>query len=207
MEFFEDYRDRQEEIVNEAIVLQETRIDDVCGELDEYMSKLENDNTNLGSIEYHDDQVIVFMNDIIDELQDGLVNFSPDINLEGLKIEMELDRNIIQRIDQLLENSTELVPADLVSQDGQNKKVVSYKDLVNNMWNCLNCGAQLHIKHVECPLCKVFRPIETYDNIIHSPESVTIEEIEALKNRRKIEKQMILDLELNSEPGYDEESK
>ena len=32
------------------------------------MSKLENDNTNLGSIEYHDDQVIVFMNDIIDEL-------------------------------------------------------------------------------------------------------------------------------------------
>ena len=79
--------------------MQESRVDDVCGELDEYMSKLENDNTNLGSIEYHDDQVIVFMNDIIDELQDGLVNFSPDINLEGLKIEMELDRNIIQRID------------------------------------------------------------------------------------------------------------
>lgn len=75
--------------------MQESRVDDVCGELDEYMSKLENDNTNLGSIEYHDDQVIVFMNDIIDELQDGLVNFSPDINLEGLKIEMELDRNII----------------------------------------------------------------------------------------------------------------
>ena len=85
--------------MNEAVVLQESRVDDVCGELDEYMSKLENDNTNLGSIEYHDDQVIVFMNDIIDELQDGLVNFSPDINLEGLKIEMELDRNIIQRID------------------------------------------------------------------------------------------------------------
>ena len=99
MEFFEDYRDRQEEIVNEAVVLQESRVDDVCGELDEYMSKLENDNTNLGSIEYHDDQVIVFMNDIIDELQDGLVNFSPDITLEGLKIEMELDKNIIQRID------------------------------------------------------------------------------------------------------------
>ena len=75
--------------------MQESRVDDVCGELDEYMSKLENANTNLGSIESHDDQVIVFMNDIIDELQDGLVNFSPDINLEGLKIEMELDRNII----------------------------------------------------------------------------------------------------------------
>jgi hypothetical protein len=39
---------------------------------------------------------------------------------------MELDKNIITRIDQLLENSSELVPADLVSQDGTNKKVVSY---------------------------------------------------------------------------------
>jgi len=113
MEFFEDYKERQEEIVNEAVVLQEGRVDDVCGELDEYMAKLENDSTNLNSIEYHDDQVIVFMNDIVDELKGGLVKFSPDINLEGLKIEMESDKNIIQRIDQLLENSTELVPADL----------------------------------------------------------------------------------------------
>lgn len=75
MEFFEDYRDRQEEIVNEAIILQETRVDETCGELDEYMQKLENDNHNLGSIEYHDDNILVFMNDIIEELQDGLVNF------------------------------------------------------------------------------------------------------------------------------------
>ena len=115
MEFFEDYKERQEEIVNEAVVLQESRVDDVCGELDEYMSKLESDSSNLGSIEYHEDQVIVFMNDIVDELNHGLVHFSPDINLEGLKIEMEMDRNIVQRIDQLLENSTELVPADLLS--------------------------------------------------------------------------------------------
>ena len=43
MDFFEDYRERQEEIVNEAVVLQESRVDDVCGELDEYMSKLEAD--------------------------------------------------------------------------------------------------------------------------------------------------------------------
>ena len=59
------------------------------------MAKLENDSTNLNSIEYHDDQVIVFMNDIVNELKGGLVNFAPDINLEGLKIEMESDKNII----------------------------------------------------------------------------------------------------------------
>ena len=97
---------------------------------------------------------------------------------------MELDKNIITRIDQLLENSSDLVPADLVSQDGTNKKVVSSQDLVKNMWNCLVCGAQLHIKNVECPMCKIFRPIETYDNIIHNPEKVTGAELEALKSRR-----------------------
>ena len=59
------------------------------------MAKLENDSTNLNSIEYHDDQVIVFMNDIVNELKGGLVKFAPDINLEGLKIEMESDKNII----------------------------------------------------------------------------------------------------------------
>ena len=68
------------------------------------------------------------------------------------------------------------------------------------MWNCLVCGAQLHLKNVECPMCKVFRPIETYENVIHNPEFVTTDELEALKSRRKIEKQMILDLELHSEP-------
>ena len=53
----------------------------------------------------------------------------------------------------------------------------------------------------------MFRPIETYENIIHSPEKVTSEELDSLKNRRKIEKQMILDLELNSDPSYEEENK
>ena len=55
MDFFEDYRERQEEIVNEAVVLQESRVDDVCGELDEYMQKLESDGQSIGSIEHHDD--------------------------------------------------------------------------------------------------------------------------------------------------------
>ena len=55
------------------------------------------------------------MNAIIDELQDGLVTFTPDINLGGLKIGLGLDKSIVQRIDQLLEKSSELVPTDLVS--------------------------------------------------------------------------------------------
>ena len=101
--------------MKEAVGLQENRVADVCGELDEYMSKLEADGQSIGSIEHHDDQVLVFMNAIIDELQDGLVTFTPDINLGGLKIGLGLDKTIVQRIDQLLEKSAELVPSDLVS--------------------------------------------------------------------------------------------
>ena len=37
-------------------------------------------------------------------------------------------------------------------------------------------------------MCKVFRPIETYENVIHNPDKVTPEELEAIKSRRKIEK-------------------
>jgi len=35
-------------------------------------------------LEYHEDSVLVFMNDIIEDLFKGMIKFSPDINLEGL---------------------------------------------------------------------------------------------------------------------------
>ena len=35
------------------------------------------------------------MNGIIDELQDGLVTFTPDINLEGLKIGLGVDKTVV----------------------------------------------------------------------------------------------------------------
>ena len=55
MELFQDYKKRQEEMMKEAVMLQENRVADVCGELDEYMSKLEGDGQSIGSIEHHDD--------------------------------------------------------------------------------------------------------------------------------------------------------
>lgn len=55
-------------MMSQAVLLQENRVSDVCAELDEYMTKLEGDGQSIGSIEHHDDQVLVFMNGIIDEL-------------------------------------------------------------------------------------------------------------------------------------------
>ena len=139
------------------------------------------------------------MNDIVDQLYKNMTKFSPDINLEGLKIDVETDDDVIQRIDKLLARSAELMHGNLPALDGSDRTTETYRDLIKNMWNCANCGAHFGMKTVECPLCKVFRPLETYNNILHRPDKVNSDEIEVLKLRRKIEKQIILDLELNGE--------
>jgi hypothetical protein len=195
--YFEDFRQRQSEILNEALFFQEARTEDVVSELNEQLEKLDSQNSNLKSLEYHEDNVLVFMNDIIEDLYTGMIKFSPDINLEGLKIEVGLDTDIIARIDKVLSRSANLMHVNMPALDGSDRETVSYKDLIKNMWNCLVCKAQLGVKQVECPGCKTFRPLETYENLLHRPEKVTSDEVEALKLRRKIEKQIILDLELN----------
>ena len=128
------------------------------------------------------------MNDIIDDLYKGMVKFTPDINLEGLKIDVDIEDDVIQRIDKLLTRSAELMHGNLPALDGSDRYTETYREFVKNMWNCVSCGAQFGAKQVECSLCKIFRPIETYDNILHRPEKVTSDEIESLKLRRKIEK-------------------
>lgn len=86
---------------------------------------------------------------------------------------------------------------NLPALDGSDRCTDTYRNLIKNVWNCLSCGALFGTKQVECPLCKTFRPMETYDNLLHRPDKVTQDEIEALKLRRKIEKQSILDLEIS----------
>lgn len=66
------------------------------------------------------------------------------------------------------------------------------------------------LKQVDCTNCKNFRPLETYQNILHRPDRVTPAEINALDARRKSEKQIILDLEYKGDAGLgseDEERK
>jgi len=112
------------------------------------------------------------MNDIIDDLYKGMMKFAPDINLEGLKIDVDIDDDIIQRIDKVLSRSAELMHGNFPALDGSDRTTETYRDLIKNMWNCVACGAQFSIKQVECPLCKVFRPLETYDNLLHRPNKV-----------------------------------
>ena len=88
------------------------------------------------------------MGDIVDKIFKGMVKFNPDINLEGLKIDVEIDEDIIQRIDRVLSRSAELMHGDFSALDGSDRATETYRDLVRNMWNCHNCGASFGIKQV-----------------------------------------------------------
>lgn len=57
-----------------------------------------------------------------------------------------------------------------------------------------------------CDQCQCFRPIEMYKNLLHKPEDVTDYELNQLEQRRKKEKQLILDKDVVEEDGDDNEA-
>ena len=65
-------------------------------------------------------------------------------------------------------------------------------------WLCINCNKKIVSDEIMCDSCAVFRPLEMYKNILHSPAEVTEEELHYLERRRKIEKQMVLEKDLSS---------
>ena len=72
-------------------MFQESRTEDVVADIKEQLEKLDGQSANLNSLEYHEDSVLISMNDIIDDLYTGMMKFSPEINLEGLKIDVDID--------------------------------------------------------------------------------------------------------------------
>ena len=119
--YFEDFRKRQSEVLNEALLFQEARTEDVIAEINEQLEKLDSSSANLNSLEYHEDSVLVFMNDIIEDLYKDMIKFSPDINVEGLHIEVEIDEEITSRIDKVLHRSADLLHVNLPALDGSDR--------------------------------------------------------------------------------------
>jgi len=152
------------------------------------------------------------MNEEIDQLNTELIDFYPDINLEGLQVGFDLaDTNTtIERIKSSIKSSTALYQDNYYTEDGSQRPITNYSEFTESQWNCLNCSAQFNIRQVDCSMCKIFRPLETYQNIMHRPDRVSPTEIAALDLRRKSEKQVILDLEYKGDAGLgsdDEEAK
>ena len=110
MLFFEEYKRIQKNNMEEALMIQQTRVEQVNSEIEEFLTKLENDSQNLSSIECHEDQIIIFMNDIIDELRQGLIQFNPQINFHGLQVTMEVTEPsvVLDKINKILNQSLQL---------------------------------------------------------------------------------------------------
>lgn len=51
-------------------------------------------------------------------------------------------------------------------------------------------------EQIKCEACQVFKPLEMYKHILHNPKNVTDEEISQLNERRKLEKQLILERDM-----------
>ena len=198
--FVESYRKRKLDTLNDAIVFQEGRVGDVMANIDDQLDELDSNEVNIGSLEENDADVITCMHHIVADLYKSTSRHNVEgINLEGLRIDVEVDPDLIHRLDKVLARSYELMHSSFPPLDGSERPTETLRDLMKNMWCCYSCGNLFSVRQVECQTCKLFRPLETYDNILHRPDKVTEHEIEALKLRRKIEKQIILDLELNGE--------
>lgn len=52
---------------------------------------------------------------------------------------------------------------------------------------------------VFCERCQLFRPLEMYKNLLHNPMQATEEEIQSLNERRRKEKQLIIEMDKNEE--------
>jgi hypothetical protein len=72
------------------------------------------------------------------------------------------------------------------------RKPNDYYDKFSQLfWMCLSCEKKLVVNQVECPDCKIIRPLETYQNILYSPELAWPCELNALNDRRKFERKLV----------------
>ena len=93
--YFDDYKKRQCEMLNEALIQQEGRVNDCTQELERQMQKLENDGANLSTIEDNEDNVLACMNEMVDEMYRNQLKTNNDFNLDGLKIDVDFDDDIV----------------------------------------------------------------------------------------------------------------
>lgn len=91
-----------------------------------------------------------------------------------------------EKMDSLL-NGTSKLMLDELKQDGER---INFMDVLerDKQWKCFECEMIYSKDLIYCQACNCFRPIEMYKNLIHKPEDVTEFEINALEQRRKMEK-------------------
>ena len=59
-------------------------------DLENYLEKLQNDEEHLQSIESHEDDILVFMHNIVQNVSDSLGEFSPQLDLANLNVKLKI---------------------------------------------------------------------------------------------------------------------
>lgn len=67
-------------------------------------------------------------------------------------------------------------------------------------WDCGQCGNQTPDGTLRCRVCRHFRPLDSYPNLLHNPSMVTVQEVRELEERRQIELDMISKLDDHTGP-------
>jgi hypothetical protein len=80
------------------------------------------------------------------------------------------------------------VPEPLILDEDKEVRDFNFVIDKTQFWLCTSCNKVMKIDSIFCEQCQVFRPLEMYKNLIHSPMEATPEEIQSLNQRRKEEK-------------------
>ena len=98
---FNEYRKKQTEILTSNQQLLDDRLEDVNKNISYHLEQYEEYNQlfDLDNVEDHD---LVLMEDRVDDMHDNLVTSNPDTNLENLKIDVDIDEDIVLRVNQNL---------------------------------------------------------------------------------------------------------
>ena len=76
-------------------------------------------------------------------------------------------------------------------------RALSVQQLIENddHWLCTRCGQRQPGSEIICDRCLQFIPLSFYKNLIHRPDRATSAEIKAIKNRRKLERKLVIEAE------------
>jgi hypothetical protein len=92
---------------------------------------------------------------------------------------------------------------DELRQEGEPIKFLDILER-DKSWKCISCEASMTKDIIFCQTCNLFRPLDMFKNILHDPKNVTEQELIFLDQRRKMEKQMILDKDITSQDQDDD---
>ena len=130
------------------------------------------------------------MLNIVDDTYSEVVHYDPQIEFGDISITLTTEEGVYDQINRLLGTSCEL-EFDKIRVDEDREMKFDYLLRNETEWVCFNCQKNNSQEDIQCRHCVSFRPLETFPNILHSPELVTENELEALAVRREMERDII----------------